>query len=227
MLKSAQIQKSIVLALAIFAGLHLFGQEKDAGLWTSLGIETGIAKRFNLSLVQEFRFHENISELGTSFTDVGLDYKLNKHFQVAANFRFIQKRKTNNSFSYRYRPYLDIKYTSKIKPIEFAIRCRIQDEIADVGRAADGGVPEYYLRNKFSLSLDRKKLLSPYISAEFFSPLNFPRSTIIDNIRTSVGLKYALSKHNEFEMYYMIQKEVQVSNPRTDFIIGLGYYHKI
>ena len=205
----------------------LKGQVKDAGLWTTVGIEAKLVKKLSLDIIQEFRFNENITELGTAYTDAGLSYKLNKHFQIAANYRFTQKRTVENYYSFRHRIYIDIKYEKKIKPFQVQFRSRIQDQYSDIGRASDGGIPELYLRNKLNLKWDLNKPFTPYLSVELFSPLNYPRENAFDNIRTAAGMDYEISKHHKVEIYYLIQKELNVSKPQTDFILGLGYFYKL
>jgi hypothetical protein len=203
------------------------GQVKDAGLWTSINFEAKLVKKLTFNISEELRFNENITELGAAFTDAGLTYKLNKHFQFAANYRFNQRRRLDNYYSFRHRFYADVKYSHKLKPFEISFRTRIQDQISDIGRAKDGGVPEYYLRNKLSLKWDLDKPYTPYFSVELFSPLNYQRYSAFDNIRTTAGVEYSLSKHHEIDIYYMVQKEFNISKPVTYFVLGLGYYYKI
>ncbi len=88
---------------------------------------------------------------------------------------------------------------------------RLQDQYSDVGRASDGGIPEYCLRNKFGLNLDLDKPYSPYISIELFSPLNDPRINAFDGVRTTAGVGYKFSKQHKIDLYYMIQKELNVA----------------
>jgi len=225
--KTARFLVLLFLTVFIFSWTGVEGQNRDASLWTSVGFEAKLVKRLSVNISQEFRFNENISELGTAFTDAGMTYKLNKYFQVAANYRFTQKRRTDNYYSFRHRFYVDIKYSKKLKPFEISIRSRLQDQYADIGRASDGGVPEYYLRNKLKLNWDTKKAYSPYLSIELFSPLAYPHDIAFDNIRSSAGIEYAFTKHQKADLYYMIQKELNVSSPKTDFIVGLGYYYKL
>lgn len=211
----------------LLLGFPLKGQVKDAGLWTSLNFETKLVKKLSFSISQELRFNENITELGAAFTDAGLSYKLNKHFQFAANYRFTQRRRLDDYYSFRQRYYVDIKYSYKLKPFEISIRSRFQDQYSDIGRASDGGVPEYYLRNKLSLKWDINKPYTPYISFELFSPLNYPRINVFNAMRATAGIEYAFSKHHKIDIYYMIQKAVNESQPETDFILGLGYFYKL
>lgn len=202
-------------------------QVKDAGLWTSVNFEAKLAKRVSATVSEELRFNENITELGAAFTDIGLNYKLNKHFQFAVNYRFTQRHRLDNYYRFRHRFYADIKYSHKLKPFELSFRTRFQDQISDIGRETDGGVPEYYLRNKLNLKWEFKKAYTPYISLELFSPLSYPHLNAFDGIRAAAGVEYDFSKHHKIDIYYMIQKELNVSNPQADFVLGLGYFYKL
>ncbi|MFZ4547907.1 MAG: DUF2490 domain-containing protein [Bacteroidales bacterium] len=216
---------------AMLSGLLLCGtiqaQVKDAGLWTSFSIETKLSKKISAGLTQELRFNENISEIGTAFTEAGLSYKLNKHFQIAANYRFTQKHRTDDNYNLKHRLYVDIKYNKKVKPLQFTFRSRFQDEFSNPGHSPDAAIAEFYLRNKLNMEWDLDKPFAPYISVELFSPLSYPREFLFDNIRSSAGIEYSLTKKQKFDIYYMIQKELNVSLPEIDFIIGIGYSLKL
>ena len=216
----------LVLSSGFFFCTPANGQNKDAGLWTSLNFEAKLVKKLSFNLSQEFRFNENITELGTLFTDAGLEYKLNKHFRVAADYRFIKKRSVDNFYIARHRLYADLKYEIKFKPIQMQIRTRLSNS-AEFSRSSEGGDLEYYLRNKLSLKWDLEKPFTPYFSVELFSPLNYPRYSVFDNIRSVAGIEYDFSKHHKIDVFYMIQKEMNVSDPETDFVVGLGYFYKL
>ncbi len=226
-LKQVRLYVFLALAAAVFFSIPLKAQVNDAGLWTSVKVETELVKKLNASILQEFRFSENITELGAFYTEAGLDYKINKHFQVEVNYRFSQKRQVENYYSLRHRFSIDLKYSKKLKPFELKYRIRFQDQYADIGRSKDGGVPEYYLRNKLSLQWDLKKAYTPYVSVELFSPLNYPRYYAFDNIRSIAGVEYAFTKHHKLDLYYMIHKEVNMSQPYTYFVVGIGYVYKL
>jgi hypothetical protein len=217
----------LVLGLCLFAHTQLIAQEKDAGLWTSLNFEAKVVKKLTASISEEFRFNENITELGSRFTDVGLEYKINKHFQVSANYRFTQKRRVDDYYSFRHRYYAAMKYSKKLKPFELSYRLQILDEYKDIGRASDGGVPDIYLRNKLGLKWDTQKPYTPYVSVELFTPLNYPRSYAFDNIRAIAGIEYEMTKHQKIDIFYLINKGVFEGNAQADFIVGLGYYYKL
>lgn len=202
-------------------------QVKDAGLWTSLSIEAKLVKKLSLNVSQEYRFNENVTELGTWISEAGLEYKLNKHVKASVNYRYTMKRQTNNLYSPRHRLFIDVKAEKKIKPFIFQFRTRFQQEYADIGRASDGGFAGYYSRNKFNLKFDLDRKWEPYFSVELFSPLHRDQPFVFDDIRYSAGFEFALSKHHKLDLYYMIQKEMNVNDPVTDFIGGIGYQFKL
>jgi hypothetical protein len=216
-----------VVAVCLLIGNQLKAQAKDAGLWTSVNFEAKVVKKLTANLSQEFRFNENITELGSSLTDVGLDYKINKHFQVSANYRFTQKRRVDDYYSFRHRYYVAIKYSKKLKPFELSYRLQLFDEYADIGRASDGGVPVFYLRNKLGVKWDTEKPYTPYASVELFSPLNYPRNNAFDGIRTIAGVEYELTKHHKLDFFYLIDKGILEGNLEANFVVGFGYYYKL
>ncbi len=225
--KASRFLILLSFTVSLFLGSALKSQNRDAGLWTSISVEAKLVKKLSANISQEFRFDENMTRLGTAFTDVGIEYKLNKNFRFAVNYRYTQKHSKEDYYSYRHRFYTDIKYSKKIKPFEVSVRSRFQDQYSDIGRASDGGIAEYYFRNKLSLNWNTKKPYSPYISVELFSPLTYLRNVAFDNIRSSAGVEYTFTKHQKIDLSYMIQKELNVSNPQTDFIIEIGYSYKL
>jgi hypothetical protein len=210
-----------------FFSLPSVAQVNDAGLWASVNFEFKVSKKLSAGISEELRFNENISELGAALTDIGLKYKLSKRWQVAGNYRFTQRHRIDNYYSFRHRFYIDLKYSKKVKALEVSWRGRIQDQYNNINRAPDGGVPEFYLRNKFALAWDLKKAFTPYVSVELFTPLNYPRFTFLDNIRYAAGVEYTVTKKHKFDFYYMIHNEMNVSNPFTYFVIGTGYFYKL
>jgi long-subunit fatty acid transport protein len=197
-------------------------QTNDAGLWLSINAEKKITPALSFNISEECRFNENISELGTFFTDAGFAYKINKMFRVSANYRFNNKRNLDDSYTTRHRFYVDFAAKKKLKPITISLRSRLQS-YAESYATSDKGSAEYYLREKFSIKFDLDKKYAPYIYSEFYYSLNNPKGNYIDKMRYAAGFEYTLNRTHSFDLFYMIQKEQNVKNPETDFVIGLGY----
>lgn len=213
-----------IYLLFLFASVHFstIAQVNDAGLWLSINAEKKITPSLTLNLSEEFRFNENISELGSFFSDAGISYKISKMFRASANYRLTNKRNLNNSYTMRHRFYVDLAARKKIKPVTFLLRTRLQS-FSESFSTPDKDSPEYYLREKLSLKFDLDKKWAPYIYSEFYYSLNNPKGNYIDKMRYAAGLEYTVNRMHSFDFYYMIQNEMNIKNPERDFIIGLGY----
>jgi Protein of unknown function (DUF2490) len=198
-------------------------QINDAVLWTGINIEKKIAKGFAASLSQECRFNENISELGTAFTEVGLEHKVIKRLSFGFTYRFIQNRNIDDSYSIRHRLMADLSYRYKLKTFGFIIRERFQSQIRDVAEGEDGFAPVHYLRSKLTIKYTPDKKYAPWLSTELFYQLNNYKGNKIDNVRFSAGVDYDFNKHHSLSLFYIINKELNAPDPYTGYISGINY----
>ncbi len=213
----------LLLTAVLLFPLISWGQTSDAGLWLSINIEKKITPLLSINFDQELRMNENITEAGTIFSDIGISYKINKYLRVSANYRFINKRRMDDSYSNRHRYYFDLMFRKKFKPITISFRTRFQSQYADVYSSKDGKIPQYYSRNKLSIKYDFSKKIQPYISAELFSPLKYPYNVFMDNARYCIGTEYVINRMHTLDFFYLFQKEYKVKNPLSEHIIGIGY----
>jgi hypothetical protein len=209
--------------LMFFSGSTAFGQWNDAQLWTSVSLEKKIVKQLSVSLSEELRFSDNITELGTIFTDIGLTWKFHKNWRLSGNYRFTNKIRLDNSYSKRHRYYFDLSYRKKFYQFSVIARTRFQSQYADVNSSETGHLSDYYSRNKLTLKYNITRKIAPYLSAEAFIPINNPKIKGIDNMRYSLGLEWEFVKNSTFDIFYLIQQEYQVKNPERDFVTGIGY----
>jgi len=207
--------------------LSALAQQRDAGVWTAISVETGVVKHLTLSVSQELRLNENATEINKWLSEAGLQYKISKHLKASVNYRFTMKNNLNNRFTPGHRWFIDIKADRKEKPFLFQFRTRFQEEIKQIGRAPDGGIPGYHSRNKLSVGLDLDRKWEPFVSVELFTPLFAQQPVLFDDIRTAAGLDIKIAKKQKLELYYMIQRELHTGDPLTDFIGGVGYSFKL
>lgn len=208
----------------IIAFIQVNAQVNDACLWSSLNIEKKITPVLSANLNQEFRFNENVSELGVFFTDIGLNYKINKFIRVSGNVRFINNKQLDDSYCKRYRYYFDLSFRQKYKPVVISFRTRFQSQYK-INTEDNATNPIYYNRNKLTIKFDLDKKYSPYVSSELFLPLNKQNDFImLDNIRYAAGIEYKFNRIHSLDLFYMIDKEVNQVNPLTNYIVGIGYY---
>ncbi|HNR20939.1 MAG TPA: DUF2490 domain-containing protein [Bacteroidia bacterium] len=209
--------------LLFFFSLPALAQVKDAGLWLNFAVERKITQKVTMELSQELRLNENISELATAFTEIGGEYKFNKRFSAGLYYRYIQRRQLNDYYLNSHRWFVDVSYKRKIKKISLTLRQRLQSQVRALETSSESKVPEYYMRTKLTCKLDLDKKYTPFVSGEIFYPVFNGEDLFIDNHRFSVGCDYEFNKRHSVTLFYMINSEVNVNDPWTDYISGASY----
>lgn len=219
------IPKAFLLGAIVLltAGQPLLSQVSDAALWTSVNIEKKINQRISIGLSNEFRFNENISKLGTLYNDLGVGYRFNKNLRLSVNYRFVNKRLLDDSYSQRHRFYADLTAKKKFSPVECIVRLRFQQQYKDMYVSEDGLVPDFYFRPKLSLKYLGFNKLEPFISYEAFFPLWSVTPDIPDGHRFSVGIDYSFDRRNSIEFFGAYNLELGNPLKQTDYIAGVGY----
>jgi hypothetical protein len=219
-----KVLKGFILLFLVFSGMTAWSQEKDAGLWLSVNLEKKITPAFTFTFTEEVRMNENITEIGTIFSDFGLAYRLGSRFKISANYRFANKRRIDDSYSNRNSYYFDFTYREKINPLLFLLRARFQSLYTDIFTSPEGKTPDWYSRIKLTVKLDINARIKPYIYAESFFKMNDPERIMLSDMRYCAGFEYSFNRLNMVDLFYMIQQEYNVNNPETYFIIGIGYF---
>jgi hypothetical protein len=222
--------KKLTLLFLIITGIAScsFAQtSNDAGLWATFNIDKKLNKKFGIFLTEEYRARENFTRNNLFYTDLGVSAKPFDFIKISLAYRCIEKFQLDNTISYRHRGMLDITLKKKFGAFGLSYRQRIQSEVRDVYSSEKGALPEWYSRNKFEIKYDLKKPVTPYIAAEFRYQINNPRSVESNKTwhrdRYFVGLDYKRNDKNSFGLYYMIQREYNVSAPQDLYIIGVEY----
>ena len=204
-----------------------FAQTKDLWQWTTLSIDKKITPKTSVIFDEEFRLFENASRINLFHTNIGVSHKINSYFKVALVYRWIGKSQRDGTYSSRHRIYADASFKYKISPVIFTYRARFQSQVRDVNSSDEGTVPENYWRSKFDLKFDLNRAYKPYIAAEYRYQFNNNRlmeaNNSFDRGRYYIGCDYEINKKNSFGLYYMIQREFNVNDPETDFVIGIVY----
>ncbi len=202
---------------------------KDAGAWLTLSLQYPISKKTSIVLDQELRLKENYQRINLFYTNVGVDYKLNKFIKISPTYRSIQKKQLDGNYSYRHRFMLDVTLKKKIKKFTISERARYQIEVADYYTSRKGKLAEQFLRFKTDLKYQLTEKISPYISCELRYQIRSPKGDgpLYDRefhrIRNVIGAEYQINKKSAVNLYYLIQSEFEISTPETIYILGIGY----
>lgn len=204
-------------------GVRSGAQVNDAGLWLTFKVEKKLTPDFSLLLSEEMRLDENMTELGTFYTEIGADYDIRKWVRASLSYRFINRRMITNRYGTSHAWFADLTLKKKFKPVIVLFRTRVKGEYKQTLTEEDDKVPEYYSRNKLTVKLDLDWKFVPFIFSELYLPLNHKKGLMIDKVKYCAGTEYKFNRMHSVELYYLIQKEFNVKSPVTDFVIGVAY----
>lgn len=206
----------------------LFSQiSNDAGLWCTLNVTKKINKRIGIFITEDYRIKENFTRNNLFFTELGIYVKPYSFLKISGSYRIIEKFVEDNSISFRHRGTVDITLKDKVRRFGFLYRQRVQSEFRNINSSPLGRIPEWFARSKFGIKYDLNKPITPYIAAEFRYQLFNPRSSEVNGLwhrnRYIVGLDYKRNDRYSFGLFYMIQKEFNISSPQNLYILGLEF----
>jgi hypothetical protein len=225
------VRKNIIItSFFLFSISFCYAQtENDAGLWTTFTVQKKITKKLALVIDQEFRLRENFQRINLFYTNLGVDYKVNKYFKLSPSYRAIQKIRLDNTVSHRHRLSMDATIKKKFNKITLAERVRYQIEVQDYLTSRKGHLPEQFLRFKTDLKYDLGSKFTPFISCELRYQIRSWRGNDMyynnrfHRIRNIIGVDYEMNNSHNFTLYYLIQNEYNIPDIENIYIIGLAY----
>lgn len=191
-----------------------------------LNIEKKISRSFSLIVFNQEIFNQNLSELGTSLLDVGINYKLNRHFSLGLDYRFISHRNLNNSYEKRQMLIADITYWKGFHNFSLAARVRFSNQYYDQLMAENYKPAAAYNRDKVTLRYRISYYLSPYVSGEIFFPLNNTERNGINRFRGTGGFFYTFNDHLRSEWYYAVSVGFNRKTNNTVYAAGSSWYYR-
>ncbi|MFM2048196.1 MAG: hypothetical protein RI955_744 [Bacteroidota bacterium] len=203
--------------------------DADFGSWNSFSVETKMNKKVSILFNEECRLKENISRLNLFYTEVGVQYRPVSFIKTSVVYRWIDKYQyEDGSFSFRNRLMWDFTIKKNLsKQFSLSYRHRLQAEKKDWFTSEKGNLTEWYSRNKFTLKYQINKKIDAYSSVEFRYQLHDYRNLESEHTwhrnRYQTGIDYAINEKNEVGIYYLVQREFNVSIPENFYVIGLQY----
>ncbi|MFZ4399468.1 MAG: DUF2490 domain-containing protein [Bacteroidales bacterium] len=204
----------------------MFAQTNDAQIWTEVKIDHKLNRKFTSYLDAGLRFSENITETGLAYSEIGLDYKINKSWELSGGYRYASKRKNEDYYSVRHRFNLDLTLKKSYYLFNFQLRTRAEMQYKDVFTSVNGSIPDYQWRNKLQLKYNFTKKFKPFIYLESytsFSASTYTQYLDITKMKYCLGTEYKINKRNSIECYYLIQQEYHQKNPYNYFVYGITY----
>ncbi|MDD3320654.1 MAG: DUF2490 domain-containing protein [Paludibacter sp.] len=214
--------------IGCFSSTIVVAQINDFGAISSFAVSENFGRNSSLKLEEELRFDQNINSFNRAKTTLGLNYSLFRKLLVAEldyNFLYL---KSDNIYECRHRASFGLSTETGIRRFDLGFRTKIQSTWRDELRGDYSYNPKYVWRNKLELDYDIFGApIKPFVSGEIFCPLNGSKGFYLDGCRTTLGLKYKLSKHNSVEFSLLYDQEVQQSNPNGIIYGVVGWNYKL
>jgi long-subunit fatty acid transport protein len=218
------VKKSGWIFILLLLCSTAYGQYQDVRLWTSFSIRYNLTKKWRINLEEEARFFNNISRLDKLNTELTLSYQINKLVGGGFLYRLISNANNpeNYEFGHRFAAFVDVQ--KNYSRWTGSLRTTYQKTYPEFLHTSEWYIPEDYIRILAEVSYRLKNgKTEPYTNIEFWYRLSPEKQSFIDQYRFTAGVQYKINKRNRLDLFYRIQQEIQVKDPLTAHIIGIGY----
>ena len=205
-----------MIILAAFIGslsTIAWGQQAvDTQLWTGGTLKLRVSDKLRTHVEEQVRFTDTISTLGATFTELGFQYNLGKHFAIGSDLRYYAMPLGHDRA--RVAVNLHNKWRKNSFPLSVHYRMRFQHTTEPgTGKASS------YLRNKLGLGYNLSHIVDPLV--EFESYFRFNGKNEFRRNRFTFGLEWRISKRIDLVTYYRIQNEFNKKEPERERIYAV------
>lgn len=216
---------TILLCCIALSATCLRAQSFETGAFLGMEYDVKILKGWHFNAETELRFDHNFTHYDRWKIAVGTDYTFwKKHLKVAAAYSFMNYQSDEGLFDWRHRITGSLTFSQKIGIAKLSYRAAFQSTFRDESRGDYRFNPKTYMRNRLQCTFSIPgKPVKLYVSEEFWWRLYHPGKNIIDELRTTAGVKYEVRKHHTLDFHLRLSNEVQVKNPKHKLMIGFSY----
>jgi hypothetical protein len=228
--KSGPIGLLLFLSMLLAIPKYLVAQEtkvvSDLQLWTGAAIEKSWGKSWSLSLQEEIRFKQDISEINNFFTEVGLRYRISKNFGLEGGYRYTRDRKSDGGYETLTRYNLDLRYKGRLDFITIYYRLRYQKEVEGFNLVDQAADFEKYVRHRIRIRYNDLQKIKPYVSAELFQQFRPDYYAELEYIRVVGGLVYEPGKIGSFDFGFGFNREFADIEPAMIYQFKVRYKYQ-
>ncbi len=200
---------------------------RDLRLWTGAKIEKDFGKDWMLSLEEEIRFKEDISEINNILTEAELRYRINKNFYLNAGFRYTSDRNDDGSYDGLARNHFSLQFRGRLEYITFDYRLKYQREV-EAEKLFEKNPPyEKIFRNRLGIRITRLDRVQPYVSGEILQVFTPYLSSLDDYWRFVMGVRIEPGKIGEIKLGWGFNRDLGVDQPAMIYLIRVNYTYSL
>lgn len=222
------MKNTVWILLLLFVGSASYGQYQDARLWASLSVRYDPGKKWKISLEEEARIYENISRLDKLNTELDINYQITRFLDGGVLYRLISKNPATDQLYFNHRFGVYLGASTQYSNWNFSCKTSFQKTYPEFRHSREWYIPVNYVRLMAEISRNlKKKKTETYINIEFLYRTPAGKQAFVDQYRFTAGIKHKLNKRNRVDIFYRLQQEIQVNDPLTGHILGVGYRYFI
>lgn len=221
-------QLKILFFTASLLTIHTLSAQDDLGSSLSAEITKRIIPGLNLSLEEDFRLRDNLSEVDRFSTTLELSYKPWKFLKLGGAYNLINYNHETKGWEVRHRYYFFATGSYRINRFTVSLRERFQSTYrVGVKETSKRANPKLYLRSRLEVEYDiRNCKFEPFASVELYNTLNDSQGNKMNKLKYTAGSKYKLNKRNSLQLYYRYVNFKDDDEGNGKHMIGLGYSYK-
>lgn len=198
------------------------------GASVSVEVTKKIIKGLDLSLEEEIRVRDNLSDIERFSTSLDLSYKVCDYLKLGGAYNLINLNHIKKGWENRHRYYFYATGIYKWDRFKFSLRERVQSTYREgVAQTAKRANPKWYLRSRFEVEYNIKKSpFEPFASVELFNSLNNPLGDEMDRYRICAGTSYKINKQNKLQLYYRYTRDKEIDDDAILHMFCIGYSFK-
>lgn len=223
--------RSSLLLLALLLPLSAAAQQRDFGTEYSLSASFKIAKGWKLDLSEEIRLTDNSSRYTRSESSLMLQYSplrrqlkpCNMRWRIGAGYAFLNKQNSQLRFYCQHRFVLQSSLSRDFDPFRLTLRLRWQSNYRNPAAGSYRLNPQNYLRLRAAVRFGQPD--SPWsfdLSDECLCRTGDPKGNFIDENRLILSASRQLDRTKSLTISARLSRELQVKNPQTILLLGLG-----
>lgn len=202
----------------LLSSLVAFAQNRtDFQVWPGVSLELDLPKKWLVTVQYRSRFIDNATYYKGSYLFGAVEYEFNKHLKAITNYRLAL---VDEGVYHRY--FLGVAAKAKVGDFTLMLRPAIQYQSQRfTGDDEFRTDTDTYFRPRFTVKYKLNKKWDVYTYSEpFFAITN--KGTKIDNIQSSIGLKYEYLKNQRLNPYFIWQPDYSHKKYQlTNYIAGL------
>lgn len=215
------IIKAPFLFLLFMFCTSLSAQQEDFQTRIGVDVSGDVFDDFAWSVKAQQRWRYNSSVNDRSLLQGGLSYAPLSFLKIGVGYRASFIHQQEGSFVYKQRMHTDVILDHRLDRFKFIYRSRLQYGFDDFHTFSFVGAEALTWRHRIGVKYAPFGLsLRPQASVEIFHKLNATDERGWSGIRYIVGTEYLLNQHLSLSLDYILNKEINVSNPFTENVIS-------